>query len=83
MTIATFFTREELQAHLEEALAALEDLEEERRRFLGQTGVHIGVRIIQKMRRQFEREEAELRERIHFLKASLESPKERREGELK
>lgn len=64
---------EELQAELRKAQEALADLEEERRAFLGQTGVHIGVRILQSFRRQVERDEARIKERIASIERLLGS----------
>lgn len=65
-------TTEELLAELEKVEQELEDLEEERRAFLGQTGVHIGVGLLKSRRRQYEREEEALRSRIASIKAQLE-----------
>mgnify|MGYP001571166511 CR=1 FL=1 len=64
-------TREELLAELEKVEQDLADLEEERRAFLGQTGVHIGVGLLKSRRRQYEREEEQLRSRIAALRARL------------
>lgn len=55
--------REQLQAELDKTLADLEDLEEQKRAFLGQTGVHIRMRVLEGARRRFKREEARLKER--------------------
>ena len=63
--------REQLQADLGEALANLEDLYELRHGFFGQTGVHIGMNVLKSARRQFEREEARLKERIAELEKLL------------
>lgn len=60
-----------VQQELEEARAELEDNAELRRAFLGQTGVHIGIRILNSARRQFDREEARLKERIALLEKLL------------
>lgn len=65
-------TREELLVELRKVEEALVDLEEERLAFLGQTGVHIGVGLLKSRRRQYEREEEDLRSRIAALKARLE-----------
>lgn len=64
-------TREELLAELEKVEQDLADLEEERRAFLGQTGVHIGVGLLKSRRRQYEREEEQLRSHIEALRARL------------
>ncbi len=65
-------TREELLAEMEKVEQEMQDLEEERRAFLGQTGVHIGVGLLKTRRRQYEREEEALRGRIAAIKARLE-----------
>ena len=64
-------SREELEAELAKARQELEWLNEDRRAFLGQTGVHIGVGQLQRVRAQFERDEQHLRERIAQLEAAL------------
>ncbi|MBI4294998.1 MAG: hypothetical protein HY669_02385 [Chloroflexi bacterium] len=64
-------SRKQLQAELDRALADLEDLEELRHGFLGQTGVHIGMRVLKSARRQFEQEETRLKERIALLEGLL------------
>lgn len=63
--------KEELLAELEKVEQDLADLEEERRAFLGQTGVHIGVGLLKSRRRQYEREEEQLRSHIAALRARL------------
>jgi len=65
-------TREELLAEMEKVEQEMQDLEEERRAFLGQTGVHIGVGLLKTRRRLYEREEEALRGRIAAIKARLE-----------
>lgn len=67
----TDMNREQLQAELDKALIDLEDLYELRHGFLGQTGVHIGARVLKSVRRQFELGEAKLKERIALLKGLL------------
>lgn len=59
-------------AELKMAQAALEDLEEERRFTLGQTGVHLGAQRVRSLRAAWDREEARLRQQIAALKAQLE-----------
>ncbi len=59
---------EELAEALRQAELSLEDVEEERRFTLGQTGVHIGARELGRMRSGWAREEARLRERIDAIK---------------
>lgn len=61
----------QLQAELDKALADLKDIEELRHGFLGQTGVHIGMRVLQSARRQFEREDASLKARVALLEELL------------
>ncbi len=63
--------REQLRAEMDKTLAALKDLEELRQGFLGQTGVHIGMRVLKSARRQFEQEEVRLKERIAILQKLL------------
>ncbi|MBF8268010.1 MAG: hypothetical protein HW388_1518 [Dehalococcoidia bacterium] len=63
--------REQLRTELDKALAGLEDLEELRRGFMGQTGVHIGMAVLTSARRQFEQGEARLKERIALLEELL------------
>jgi len=63
--------QEQLQAEMDKALAELEDLEELRHGFLGQTGVHIGMRVLKSASRQFEQEEVRLKERIALLQKLL------------
>jgi len=69
-------SRQELLDALNQAQLELEDLEEERLYFLGQTGVHIGVRELGRMRAQFEQDEKRLKARI----AAIESLLNQREG---
>jgi hypothetical protein len=59
---------ERLREELARALAELEDLEELKGAFLGQTGVHIG----RSDRHRYEQEEVELKERIALLEKRLE-----------
>ena len=63
--------REQAEAELAKAKAELEDVLAMRCAFLGQTGVHIGARILKSFRRQNEGDEARLRERIAVLEAQL------------
>ncbi len=65
-------SQEELEAELAKAHAELEDVLAMRRAFLGQTGVHIGARIMTSFRRQTEGDEARLRGRIAALEARLQ-----------
>jgi len=63
--------RQQLKAELARAVADLEDLEELWRSFAGQTGVHIGGKLREGVRRETEGEEARLRERIAELQRLL------------
>lgn len=64
-------SRKELETELQKARQELEWLNEDRQAYLGQTGVHIGVGHLQRVRAQFEREEQSLKERIAQLEAHL------------
>lgn len=74
--------QEHLQAELDKALAELEDLEELRHGVLGQTGVHVGIRVLKSASRQFEQEEVRLRERIAFLQKLLRADDSRSPGTI-
>lgn len=63
--------REQLRAEMDKSLVALKDLEELRQGFLGQTGVHISMRVLKSARRQFEQEEVRLKERVALLQKLL------------
>ena len=63
--------REEVLAELARAQEDLADLLELRSGFLGQTGVHIGMRVLTSARRQFEQEEARLKKRMALLERLL------------
>lgn len=63
---------EALREELQRARRALEDLEEERLLTMGQTGVHIGARELNRLTSSFARDEARLRARIQELTALLE-----------
>ncbi len=60
---------EELAVALRQAELELEDVQEERRFTLGQTGVHIGARELARMRSAWAREEARIAERVEAIKA--------------
>ena len=62
---------EQLQAELEKFMAELQDLEDLRHGVFGQTGVHVGMRVLKSARRQFEQEEVRLKERIALLQKLL------------
>jgi hypothetical protein len=65
-------SEEELRDELEKAQAELEDLQEERRFTLGQTGVHMGAARVELLQSQWEREERELNEKIAAIRACLQ-----------
>lgn len=67
---------EALREELQKAQRALEDLEEERLLTLGQTGVHIGAKELNRLTSSFARDEARLRARIQELIALLEQRQE-------
>ncbi len=66
-------TREELERELKAAENDLEEVEDMRVAILGQTGVHIGARELQRHNNQFDRDQKRLTERIAQLRAQLES----------
>ncbi|MEK7847326.1 MAG: hypothetical protein AAB270_00215 [Chloroflexota bacterium] len=67
----TDMDQQQLQEALETARMELQDLYELRHGFMGQSGVHVGARLLTSARRQFEREEARLKERIAVLEGLL------------
>lgn len=62
---------EQLEQALYRAELALEDVLEERRFTLGQTGVHIGARELARLRDAWSRDESCLRERIAAIRGRL------------
>ncbi len=64
-------TRAELERELKTAEDDLEEVEDMRMAILGQTGVHIGAREMQKHHSQFERDSKRLSERIAQIKAEM------------
>lgn len=65
------FTRDELEAKIAELEEELEDLGMERRLTLGGTGVHIGAAEAERMRNEFERDEARVNARLAELRSRL------------
>lgn len=65
-------SNDQLQAELDKAEAALQDLQEERQFTLGQTGVHIGASRVASLRAQWDREERALMERITAIRKLLQ-----------
>jgi DNA repair exonuclease SbcCD ATPase subunit len=64
-------TREELERELKAAEDDLDEVEEMRMAILGQTGVHIGARELQKHHSRFDSDQKRLQERIAEIKAEL------------
>ena len=69
----TKLTQEALLGELKMAEEQLEDLYEERRIYLGQTGVHVGVRQLERFRRQIARDEERLLQHINSIKALMDT----------
>jgi hypothetical protein len=65
-------TSDELRVELQRAEQELEDLEEERMMILGQTGVHIGAKELNRLTSSFTRDEARIRARIAEVASLLE-----------
>jgi hypothetical protein len=64
-------TREELEALIAGVREELDDLAAERALTLGGTGVHIGAKEAERMRNEFERDEARLKDKLDRLEAAL------------
>lgn len=64
-------TREELERELQATLAELDEVEEMRRAVLGQTGVHVGARILQQYRTRFDNDQKRFEERAAQLRARI------------
>ena len=64
-------TRAELEDQLKAAEAELEEVEEMRSAILGQTGVHIGARELQKHYARFDADQKRWSERIAQLRTQL------------
>ncbi len=64
-------TREELEHELKSAEDELEEVEDMRMAILGQTGVHIGAKELQKHYARFDGDQKRLGERIAQLKAQI------------
>ncbi len=65
--------REELERALKAAEDDLEEVEDMRMAILGQTGVHIGARELQRHNNQFDSDQQRLTERIAQIKAELQA----------
>jgi hypothetical protein len=64
-------TREDLERELKAAEDDLEEVEDMRMAILGQTGVHIGARELQKHYARFDSDQKRLTERITQIKAQM------------
>ncbi len=64
-------TREDLERELKTAEDDLEEVEDMRMAILGQTGVHIGARELQKHYARFDGDQKRLTERIAQIKAQM------------
>jgi hypothetical protein len=73
MTELEKMTVSELQTELQRAEAALEDLQEERRFTLGQTGVHIGASRVEMLQQQWAKEENVLTDKIAVIRKLLQT----------
>ncbi len=62
---------EQLEEALRQLELQLEDVMEEKRFTLGQTGVHIGAVELSRLRRSWDSEEARLRERLATVRERL------------
>ncbi len=65
-------SREELERELQKAKQDIAALEEERLAHFGQTGVHVGARILAQWRREFERDRQQLEEQARLIQHHLE-----------
>jgi hypothetical protein len=66
-------TREELERELQNTQAELEEVDDMRRAVLGQTGVHVGARLLQQHRARFDRDQARLEARLAEIRAQLDA----------
>ncbi len=64
-------TREELERELKTAEDELDEVDDMRMAILGQTGVHIGAKELQKHYARFDSDQKRLNERIAQIKAQL------------
>ena len=64
-------TREDLERDLKAVEDDLEEVEDMRMAILGQTGVHIGARELQKHYARFDSDQKRLTERIAQIKAQM------------
>lgn len=66
-------TREELERELQNTEAELDEVNEMRQAVLGQTGVHVGARLLQQHRARFDRDQARLEARLAEIRAQLDA----------
>ncbi len=64
-------TREELERELKSAEDELDEVDDMRMAILGQTGVHIGAKELQKHYARFDGDQKRLNERIAAIRAQL------------
>lgn len=64
-------SRQELAAKIAGAEEELEDLAHERSMTLGGTGVHLGAKEAERLRHEFERDEARVQSRLDALREAL------------
>ena len=65
-------TRTEMERELQNIQAELEEVEDMRRAVLGQTGVHVGARLLQQHRARFDRDQARLQVRLADILTQLD-----------
>ncbi len=66
-------TRTEMERELQNIQAELEEVEDMRRAVLGQTGVHVGARLLQQHRARFDRDQARLQVRLAEIRTQLDA----------
>jgi ElaB/YqjD/DUF883 family membrane-anchored ribosome-binding protein len=64
-------TREELERELQRVLEEIDDLNDMQQAVLGQTGIHIGVVLLQKYRSRFDRDLERFNDRVVRIRARL------------
>lgn len=64
-------TREEIQREINAAQSDLEEIDEMRQAVLGQTGVHVGARVLQEHRTKFDRDQKRIEEQLAQLREQL------------
>ncbi len=64
-------TREELEHELQKVQEELDEVEEMRQAVLGQTGVHVGARLLAQHRARFDRDQARFEKRIAEIRAEM------------